>query len=148
VGHGHNPGTTAMDKLTLRPAAATDSDFAYRVKREAFKDCVEKVWGWDEAEQRQLHERRFRKQDFRIISLAGIDVGIVATVVEPDCLKVNQIFIMPDHQGKGVGRACMQLVVDEALRLGLPVRLRVLKVNPRARAFFRKLGFVRIGHHS
>jgi RimJ/RimL family protein N-acetyltransferase len=29
--------------------------------------------------------------------------------------------------------------------LGVPVRLRVLKVNPRALAFFERLGFARAG---
>jgi RimJ/RimL family protein N-acetyltransferase len=39
----------------------------------------------------------------------------------------------------------MSLVMEEARGLGRPVRLRVLKVNPRARAFHERLGFRRIG---
>ncbi len=131
--------------MTLRPATAADSEFAFRVRREAFKDCVEKAWGWDDAEQRKLHQRRFREQGFRVISLAGVDVGIVAMLAEPDCLRLNQIFILPDRQSKGVGRVCMQLVIDEATRPGLSVRLQVLEVNPRARSFFERLGFVCVG---
>ena len=33
------------------------------------------------------------------------------------------------------------LVLDAASKLGLPVRLRVLKVNLRATAFYERLGF-------
>ena len=84
-----------MNNLTLRKAGPNDSEFAYRVKRAAFREYVEKVWGWDEDEQRQLHEQRFGAQDFRVINLAGTDVGIVAAVTAPDCLKVNQLFILP-----------------------------------------------------
>ena len=134
-----------MDGVTLRKATAQDGEFAYCAKRAAYRECVEKVWGWEEGEQRKLHERRFGSQDFRVINQAGTDVGIMAVVVGPDCLKVNQIFLLPEHQGKGIGRRCVSLVVEEARRLGLPVRLRVLKVNVRARAFFQRLGFVRIG---
>ena len=134
-----------MDSLTLRSAASDDSEFAFRVKEAAFRPYVEKVWGWDEAEQRRVHEERFAAQDFRVISVAGTDVGIMAAVVAPDCLKVNQLFILPGHQAKGIGSACMRLIMDEARQLGLPVRLRVLKVNPRARAFYERLGFVRTG---
>jgi putative acetyltransferase len=134
-----------MDDLVLRPAGPNDSEFAFRVKEAAFRQYVEKVWGWDEAEQRRLHEERFAAQDFRVISVAGTDVGIMAVVVAPDCLKLNQLFILPEHQGKGIGSACMRLIMDEARGLGLPVRLRVLKVNPRARAFYQRLGFVRTG---
>ena len=134
-----------MDNLTLRKARPNDSEFAYCVKRAAFKEYVEKVWGWDEDEQRRLHEQRFGAQDFRVVNLAGKDIGIMAVVVAPDCVKVNQLFILPEHQGKGIGRKCMLLIMDEAYRAGSPVRLAVLKLNPRALAFYQRLGFVRTG---
>lgn len=35
--------------------------------------------------------------------------------------------------------------MDEARRLGLPVRLQVLKINPRALSFYERSGFVRTG---
>jgi len=134
-----------MDNLTLRDAGPEDSEFAYRVKKAAFKESVEKVWGWNEEEQRQLHKKRFEAQDFRIINLGGIDVGILAMAISPDCIKVNQLFLLPEHQSKGIGRSCMQLIIDKALEMDLPIRLQVLKVNPRAQTFFLRLGFLTIG---
>ena len=134
-----------MDSITLRKAGPDDSGFAYCAKRAAFREYVQKVWGWDEDEQRRLHEQRFEAQDFRVINLAGTDVGIMALVVAPDCVKVNQLFLLPEHQGNCIGRECMALVMAEARQLGVPVRLRVLKVNPRAQAFFQSLGFVATG---
>ena len=131
--------------VTLTQATAADSEFAYQVKRAAFRTYIEQVWGWDEAEQHQLHERRFSKQEFRIAQASGRDVGVMAIVREDDCLKLNQLFILPEHQSKGIGSRCMALLMDEARRLGLPVRLRVLKVNPRALRFYERLGFVRTG---
>ncbi len=134
-----------MNNLTLQKAGPNDSEFAYRAKRAAFKEYVEQVWGWDEDEQRRLHERRFEAHDFRVINLDGIDVGIVAVAVAPDCVKVHQLFLLPEHQGKGIGRRCMSLILEEARQLGLPVRLRVMKVNLRALAFYRRLGFTCTG---
>jgi len=131
--------------LTLRPAGPDDSEFAYGARKAAFRAYVEKVEGWKEAEQRQLHERRFESQDFRVINVAGGDVGIAAVVVAPDCVRVNQLLLLPEHQGREIGRRCMALLMDEARRLGLPVRLRVMKVNPRALAFYQRLGFRRTG---
>jgi ribosomal protein S18 acetylase RimI-like enzyme len=131
-----------MDSLTLRKATPNDSEFAYRAKRAVFKEYVE---GWDEDEQRQLHQQRFGAQDFRVINLSGTDVGIIAVVVTPDCLTVNQLFLLPEHQGKGIGHRCMLIILEDARQLGLPVRLRVMKVNPRALAFYQRLGFVRTG---
>jgi len=134
-----------MDGLTIRKAGPSDSEFAYYAKNAAFREYIEKVWGWDEDEQRQLHEQRFRAQDFRVINLSGTDIGIMAVVVTPDCVKVNQLFLLPKHQGRGIGRECMYVIMEESRLLGLPLRLRVLKVNPRAHAFFQRLGFVRTG---
>ena len=115
------------------------------MKRAAFREYVDKVWGWDEDKQQKLHRERFGAQDFRVVSLKGEDVGIMALCVEPDCLKLNQLFLMPSHQGMGIGAECMLRIIDEARELGLPVRLRVLKVNPRALAFYRRLGFLAAG---
>ncbi|MDP3062545.1 MAG: GNAT family N-acetyltransferase, partial [Chloroflexota bacterium] len=70
---------------------------------------------------------------------------IMAVVVAPDCVKVNQLFVLPEHQGKGIGHRSMLLIIEEARQLGLPVRLRTLKVNPRALAFYQRLGFMRTG---
>lgn len=134
-----------MIDLTLRSALPNDSDFAYAVKKAAFKEYVERAWGWDEAEQRRLHEERFAAQDFRVINVGGVDVGIMAVVAEPECVKLNQLFILPEHQGKGVGRECMVRVMGEARQRGVPVRLRVLKVNPRAQTFYERLGFTAVG---
>ncbi len=134
-----------MNELRLRKATADDCEFAYRTKKAAFREYVEKVWGWDEDEQRELHQQRFNAQDFRVISLDGKDVGIMAVLLQGDCLKLNQLFLVPGHQGKGIGRECMLRIMGEALELGLPLRLSVLKANPRALAFYRRLGFVRTG---
>jgi GNAT superfamily N-acetyltransferase len=134
-----------MGSLTLRQADPTDSEFAYTVKRAAFRGYVEQVWGWDEAVQRGLHAQRFATQDYQVISEDGEDVGVAAWVAQPDCLKVNQLFILPGRQGRGVGRQVMLLVMAQARELGLPVRLQVLKVNPRALAFYERLGFVGTG---
>jgi ribosomal protein S18 acetylase RimI-like enzyme len=39
----------------------------------------------------------------------------------------------------------MLLIMEEACQLGLHVRLRVLKTNPRALVFYQRLGFTRTG---
>ncbi|MDH4156207.1 MAG: GNAT family N-acetyltransferase [candidate division Zixibacteria bacterium] len=134
-----------MNDLRLRKATPGDSQFAFRTKKAAFGKYVEAVWGWDEEEQRQLHERRFASQEFQVIQVSDIDVGIFATVRQPDCIRVHQMFILPEYQNRGIGAACMMRIIEEAAASRLPVRLRVLKINSRAIAFFRRLGFRDIG---
>jgi GNAT superfamily N-acetyltransferase len=125
----------------LRPATPRDSEFAYQVKKSTLGEYVRQVWGWDEEEQRRLHQRRFASQDFQVIKAFGSDVGVLALSHEPECLRVNQLLVMPEYQGKRVGTACMRQVLEDATRRRLPVRLQVLKVNHRAIEFYRRLGF-------
>lgn len=131
-----------VTNIILRKATPNDSDFVYSVRKASFKGYVEKTESWDEDEQRWLHDRRFAQQDFRIVNFAGTDVEFFATDLEYGYLKVNQLMVLPEHQGKGVGRVCMLLTMAKASHLGLPVRLRVMKVNPRALAFYQRLGFI------
>ena len=105
------------------------------------REYIEQTWGWDEDAQRKLHDERFATQDFSVINLDGKDIGIISVDLEPDSVFVNQIYILPEHQAQGIGRRCMSIVVEEAKKLDLPVRLRVLKVNRRAVAFYERLGF-------
>jgi GNAT superfamily N-acetyltransferase len=127
--------------VQIRKATATDSEFAYQTKKAAFREYVEEVWGWDEERERDLHERRFPVQDFRVISCEGTDVGIMAFTLQSDCLYLNQLFILPQHQGKRVGAECLRIVEAEAKGLNLPIRLRVLKANRRALDFYLREGF-------
>jgi len=131
--------------LKFRKATSSDTEFAYQTKKAAFKQYVDEVWGWDEDEQRQMHEKRFKEQDFLVIQQSGVDVGILAMVQQPDCVHVYQLFIVPEYQSKGIGAACMTRVIGNANVANLPVRLQVLKVNKRALAFWEKLGFKSTG---
>ena len=137
----------AENGIGLRQASVADCEFAYQTKKAALRKYVEMVWGWNEAEQRQMHERRFSAKDVKIVQLAGTDVGILALVREADCLMINQLFIVPKYQGRGIGRSCMMQVIADAKRSSVPVRLWVLKVNTRAASFYDGLGFKEIGQN-
>ena len=132
-----------MKSLQLRKVIADDREFTYQARKAAFREYVEKASGWSEEEQRQLHQWRFASHDFRVKQLSDIDVGIIAMSCQPDCIKLHQMFILPEYQGRGIGEAAMMLIIKDAVASKLPIRLQVLKVNDRAFAFYQRLGFKR-----
>ena len=134
-----------MEELSLRKADASDSEFVFTVKKAAFREYIEQVWGWDDNYQRELHNRRFAAQNVCIIQFRGTDVGFLATSSTLDTLKVNQLFILPEYQGKGIGSACMTCIIDDASLKVKPVALQVLKVNIRGITFYQRLGFAIVG---
>lgn len=127
--------------LRVRKAQATDSEFVFAVKKAAFREYVEQIWGWDDAYQRDLHNRHFASQDLRIIQFYGTEVGFLSTSITPDTLKINQLYILPECHGRGIGSACMTRIIAEATLEQKPVTLQVLKINTRAIAFYQRLGF-------
>lgn len=136
-------------EISLRPATAQDRDFVFQTKKAAFQQYVEQVWGWNEEDQRAMHERRFELQDFEIVGIDGSDVGVLATVSSADKIDLTGLFILPTSQRKGIGSSCVKTVVDRAG--DKPVHLQVLKVNAPALAFFQSQGFTTVGetetHH-
>lgn len=131
----------SYSEIRLRPATAADSDFAYRVKKAAFRDYVEQVKTWDEEDQRRQHIRRFAEQEFQIIECGPERLGVIAMVVQDSHLKLNQLMIHPNHQSAGAGEQCLRWILDHAQELNLPVRLQCMKVNSRAVAFYERHGF-------
>ena len=134
-----------MEALNIRKAEASDSEFVFTVKKAAFREYVERVWGWDDNYQRKLHDKRFAAQNVYIIQWCEVDVGFLAISHTSDTLKVNQLFICPEYQGRGIGSACMTRIIDDANLEGKSVVLQVLKVNTRGIAFYQRLGFTIIG---
>jgi GNAT superfamily N-acetyltransferase len=134
-----------MEKVALRPATQADSGFAFDVKRAALGQYVREIYGWDEDEQHKLHERRFSSATIRIIMAEGHDVGLIGTRETADRIRLLQLFLLPDAQGKGIGSYVLAQVLREADRVHRPVVLNVLKSNPRAKVFFERHGFTLVG---
>ena len=137
-----------MEKLSIRKARASDSEFVFTVKKAAYREYVEQVWGWEDDYQRERHNREFDSHDFHIIQFREIDVGFFITSSTSDTLKVNQIYILPEYQGKGIGSACMTRIIDDANLEQKSVVLKVLKVNTRSIALYRRLGFTIVDESS
>ena len=127
--------------VSLREANPADREFAYFVRRAAFREYVEQAQPWDEAEERRRHEERFGRLRYRIVVCGGRDVGVMVLATSPGGLVLHQLFLLPESQSQGIGEACMRLVLQEADAQAMLIRLRVMKVNPRAKAFYQRLGF-------
>ncbi len=137
-----------MEGLKVHKAQATDSEFVFAVKKAAFREYVEQIWGWDDTYQRDLHNRRFASQDLRIIQFHGTDVGFLSTSNTSDTFKINQLYILPEYQGRGIGAACMRRIIDDVNLEQKPVTLQVLKINTRATAFYQRLEFTIVEENS
>jgi GNAT superfamily N-acetyltransferase len=145
--------------VKLREAAPGDSSFIFDVHRQAFREYVELGGGWHDDDEHARHLERFARHHFRLVVADTTDVGYIATAVYqqataayppgmdlyPPGMCLHQLMILPAHQSKRIGSTCLQLVSAEARTLGLPLRFRVLRVNPRALGFYIAAGCEVVG---
>lgn len=68
--------------------------------------------------------------------------------IDGDTLEIERIYVDPDFQGSGVGKALLMRSIDEATRQRFEaVWLGVWENNPDAIDFYEKLGFRSFGKH-
>ncbi|MCI2420721.1 GNAT family N-acetyltransferase [Saccharopolyspora sp. K220] len=136
-----------MTTVGLRPATPADSGLCYELHRAAMRGYVEAIWGWDEAAQRDYHQRSFDPTCTRIITIDGRDGGVLIVDYRPAEIYLGRIELHPDYQGRGIGGHLIQQLLHEAATRHQPLILDVLTVNPRAYQLYRRLGFQEVGRY-
>jgi GNAT superfamily N-acetyltransferase len=128
-------------EIELRKGLPKDADFIYRVLETTMRDYVEQTWGaFNAADNRKAVAERIAAGTFSVIRLRGADIGVLCVERHPTHIQLDQLFILPPYQNKGIGTRIVRDLAREAKDAGKPVRLRVLAVNP-ARALYEREGF-------
>jgi GNAT superfamily N-acetyltransferase len=127
--------------FTLRPANPKDAPLFYRVIDQTMREFIIITWGtWNEARvQRESNEKSLDPKA-QIIQVADISVGVFVVERCPTHIQLEHIYLFPEYQRRGIGTALLNNLIAEASQLKIPVRLRVMAVNP-AKNFYARLGF-------
>lgn len=132
----------SSEEVTLRPATKADAPLFYSVIDRTMREFIVAIWGaWDEERVQRESEEHSVSPNAQVIQVGNVPVGVLLVEREPTYIQVQQIYLLPDHQRKGIGSSLITGIIAEATHGNLPVRLRVLTVNP-AKEFYKKLGFV------
>ena len=136
--------------ISYRPARPDDEDFCYAVYASTRADEMRLVpWTDDEIERflrqqyeaQRTHYRRFLPNaEYLVIERSGEAIGRLYLDRRPDELRIVDIALLPDHRGRGLGKAILSDLIDEAAAAGVPVRIHVERNNP-ALDLYRRLGF-------
>ena len=133
---------TVKDYLMLRRATADDTEFAFRVLKETMREYAVATWGtwWEEESRRETVEQVISGRT-EIIELNGSAVGIQLVERTRTHMQLVQLYIAKEFQRRGLGTQLLKRLLVEAEESNLPIRLRVLTVNP-AQRLYERLGFV------
>jgi GNAT superfamily N-acetyltransferase len=136
-----NPSQQPTCYSRLRLANLADSEFAYEVVCKTIRPYVEQTFGiWQEAQVRAMLANNISAGVTKIIMAGAKPLGILTVRESESHVQLNQLFVLPQHQRNGVGTELVRHILQRAEQLGVPVRLRVLRVNP-AKRLYDRLGF-------
>lgn len=130
-------------EYSFRNCTLDDFDFLFELKKQNFKWYVDKIWGWNDEDQKQrlkqdLEEHLAHK---RIILIDNKSAGVyVIHTTENGDLFINEISILKEYQNKGIGRKILEEQLKENQSKGIRTILQVFKDNP-AKSLYERLGF-------
>jgi stearoyl-CoA desaturase (delta-9 desaturase) len=128
-------------KVTTRPAQPGDRELVRSIHHRAFREVVERQFGWDEEDQDRFFAGDWDDgRGLEILEVDGFPAGYVAVDTEDDALSVRQLVIAPEYQDRGTGTTFLRDVCARARRCMVPVRLGCLRAN-RASELYLRLGF-------
>jgi GNAT superfamily N-acetyltransferase len=113
-------------RLALRPATERDLSFAFEAKTQALGPYIRSKWGWDQEFQLGLHKQRWSKKSWFIVLLKDTPIGTVPVQDGPVFIRFGESYLLPEHQGKGLGSEILAGVLKRAEEAQLPVKLEYL----------------------
>ena len=131
-----------MENYILRKYENTDYEFVYEVKKNAYKKYVEQCWEkWDDIDQKNRFKEFMEKTFDRtyIIMFNDERIGFYqGQVVNERTYYIENICIIPEYQGKGIGTEILKSVINEYSDKNIEIQY--FKQNPVGN-LYKKLGF-------
>jgi GNAT superfamily N-acetyltransferase len=134
------------DELNVAFANTTsdDGETLVQIRIEAMRESLERIGRFDPVRARERFLASFEPAQCRFILVDGVEAGFVLVRPEPGHLQLAHLYIVPAHQGKGVGAVALEAVFADADTQGVPVRLGALRDSDSNR-FYQRHGFVKTG---
>jgi ribosomal protein S18 acetylase RimI-like enzyme len=138
------------DRIALRPEREEDLPFRYRLFCESRPQLA--LLPLDAEARERLTSMQFRAQTVGyqtqfpgarhdIIELDAEPVGRLVSDRSARMLRLVDIAVLAAARRRGIGRAALALLMDEAAGAGLAMRLQVDAGNPDAFRLYARLGF-------
>ncbi len=127
--------------FTLRPARVEDAPLFYHLIDRTMRSFIVDTWGqWDEARIQREALEDSQSSKAQIIEIGGIAVGVWVVDRSPDRIHLEQIYLLPAYQRRGIGTKLLNMLIREANQADCPLTLQVIAINP-AKQFYDRLGF-------
>lgn len=133
------PMTTTLTFLPVTPA---DADALVAIRIAAMRDSLERIGRFDPQRARDRFLASFDPALCRFIEAGHSRAGFYTLRPMADHWLLDHLYIVPAHQGKGIGAAVLREIFAAADERRMPVRVGALRGSDSNR-FYERHGFVR-----
>ena len=141
--------------LTIRKAEMADLDAVLAVGHRTWPVTYEGIAGADYVQaglakwwSAEATSPAIRQGRLTVAEVDGEVVGMASVGREQDHLVLWRLYVLPEHQGQGVGSALLAAVLEEAAGSYPEIRLSYTEGNTPAAHFYRSRGFVETHHEA
>ena len=127
--------------ITFRTADEGDYAFAWESYVAGIRAYTEDLMEWHEGRQSESFRRQWDSgKRAQIIVEGGTDVGWFQAAIHPSEIILQQLFVVGERRGNGIGTAVLTHMIGAWKDEGKPIVLTVLRNNPAVR-LYERLGF-------
>jgi len=128
--------------IRVRNATDADFDLTFEIKKTSIKPYIEKIWGREDAVQLEFHVKDFSPKKTKILVDENNDAfGFFVTTEDDRQIYLDNLLLGNNAQGQGIGTEMLHELIMQAKSRSKQIKLQVFKVNTRARALYKRLGF-------
>jgi GNAT superfamily N-acetyltransferase len=128
-------------KLTFESTTHGDAETLVRMRIQAMRESLERIGRFDPHRARDRFISSFKPSECRFILIDGVSVGFVVVRRAESHLALDHLYVVPEHQKKGIGSA-LGSVLKDADAQSLAVKLGALRDSDSNR-FYQRHGFVK-----
>jgi GNAT superfamily N-acetyltransferase len=101
----------------------SDADTLVNIRIAAMRESLERIGRFDPQRARERFLASFDPALCRFIEVDGVQSGFIAVRPQEDHWHLDHLYILPEHQGEGIGAAVLQDVFANADAQRMPIRL-------------------------
>ncbi|GJH13222.1 GNAT family N-acetyltransferase [Caballeronia novacaledonica] len=129
--------------VTFAGTTHSDAETLVQIRIEAMRESLSRIGCFDPQRARDRFLSSFDPAFCKFILVDGVSVGFVLTKPFVNHLTLEHLYIVPVHQGKGIGSAVIASILADADLRSIPVKVGVLRDSDSNR-FYQRHGFSKI----
>ncbi|NIE68367.1 GNAT family N-acetyltransferase [Burkholderia sp. Ax-1719] len=131
-------------QLSFSPTNTNDADALVAMRIAAMRASLERIGRFDPQRARERFLAAFEPALCRFIEADGVRAGFVLVRPQADHWLLDHLYVLPGHQGRGIGAQVLRDIFTSADAVRLPVRVGALRGSDSNR-FYQRHGFAQIG---